>query len=205
MAVGNGYMQYSLQLVAVREVLASIYMNPGYPDDFFTGYVEDVGPRHFLIADATPWGHLEGWRVLRTGAALQIVVDEEYERRLDGLIEHYGEKHMRFFTQPLGEEDLLYRVLDKCRREKRVISLMVGEDVIVGRVSEVNELRTRLNAMSFFGADAGVEQVSLREIDMVCIDTQEERMYETLERMKGGTQLRLLREDGQSDGAPDDV
>ena len=53
-----------------------------------------------------------------------------------------------------------------------------------------------------FGTDAGVEQLTLREIDMVCIATQEEQMYETLERMMGGAQLRILREDGPEDRGP---
>ena len=74
MAAGNGYIQYLLHLVAAQGALASVYMDPNDPDGFFSGYVECVGPRHFLMADVTPWGRLEGWRVLRTGEAVHLVI-----------------------------------------------------------------------------------------------------------------------------------
>lgn len=203
MAAGNGYIQYLLHLVAAQGALASVYMDPNDPDGFFSGYVECVGPRHFLMADVTPWGRLEGWRVLRTGEAVQLLLGEEYEQRLGLLLSYYGQTHTPFLPpQTQDEDDVLYRVLEKCRQEKRVISLVVGDDMITGRVGEVNELRLKIDAMSFFGTDAGVEQLTLREIDMVCIATQEEQMYETLERMMGGAQLRILREDGPEDRGP---
>ena len=203
MAAGNGYIQYLLHLVAAQGALASVYMDPNDPDGFFSGYVECVGPRHFLMADVTPWGRLEGWRVLRTGEAVQLLLGEEYEQRLGRLLSHSGQTHTPFLPpQTQDEDDVLYRVLEKCRQEKRVISLVVGDDMITGRVGEVNELRLKIDAMSFFGTDAGVEQLTLREIDMVCIATQEEQMYETLERMMGGAQLRILREDGPEDRGP---
>lgn len=205
MAAGNGYIQYSLHLIAAQDELASVYADPAHPEEFFTGYVECVGARYFLMADVTPWGHIEGWRVLKTSAAQQILLGDEYEQRLALLMMHYGETHKPFFAQPPREEDVLYAVLRQCQQERRVVSLMVGEDMITGRVSEVNELRLKLDAMSFFGADAGVEQLKLREIDMVCIGTQEEQMYETLERMMDSAQLRILRRDGSPNGDPENT
>lgn len=206
MAAGNGYIQYLLHLVAAQGALASIYADSAHPEEFFTGYVECVGARHFLMADVTPWGRMDGWRVLKTAAAQQILLGDEYEQRLGLLMMHYGETHKPLFAQPPREEDdVLYAVLEQCRQEGRVVSLMVGEDMITGRVSEVNELRLKLDAMSFFGTDAGVEQLTLREIDMVCIGTQEEQMYETLEHMMGGAQLRILREDGSPDDEPENT
>ena len=121
--------------------------------------------------------------------------DREYEARLQILMMHYGEKHEALFAvPPSDEEDILFAVLEKCRRENRVISLVVGDDMITGRVTEVNQLRLKLAALSFLGADAGMEQLTLREIDMVSIDSQEERMYETLEQLSGVPKLRVLRE-----------
>ena len=200
MAAGNGYMQYLLSIVASQGAIVSVYMDPNHPDDFFSGFLEHVGPRHFLMADITPWGRMDGWRVLRTTSALQMLLGEDFEQRLSLLLAHYGEKHTPFFDAPLREEDdILYRVLEKCCAEKRVISLVVGEDMITGRVSEVNELRMKIDALSFFGENAGVEQLTLREIDMVCIGTGEEEMYETLERISGGAQLRVLRQESPED------
>lgn len=197
MAAGNGYMQYLLALVASQGAIVSVYMDPNDPEGFFSGFLEGVGPRHFLMADVTPWGRLEGWRVLRTTSAIQMLLGEDYEQRLSLLLAHHGDVHTPFFEAPLSDEDdILYRVLEKCRKEDRLISIVVGEDMITGRVSEVNELRMKMNALSFFGADAGVEQLTLREIDMVCIGTAEEKMYETLERMSSGAQLRILRREG---------
>jgi hypothetical protein len=195
MASGNGYIQYLLHLVAAQGALASIYTDPGDPDGFFAGFLESVGPRHFLMAEVTPWGRLDGWRVRRTQDAFQILLGEEYEARLQILMKHYGEKHEALFAvPPPDEEDILFAVLEKCRRENRVISLVVGDDMITGRVTEVNQLRLKLAALSFLGADAGMEQLTLREIDMVSIDSQEERMYETLEQLSGVPKLRVLRE-----------
>lgn len=203
MASGNGYIQYLLHLVAAQGALVSVYTEPDDPDGFFSGYLECVDPRHFLMAEVTPWGRLDGWRVMRTQDAFQILAGEDFEERLSLLLAHYRQQHVTFFDAPLEEEeDILYRVLDKCRQEGRVISLVVGEDMVTGRIREVNELRVRLSTMSFFGMDAGEEVLTLREVEMVSIDSQEERMYETLERMAGGPQLRILREDEPNGEGP---
>lgn len=198
MAAGNGYIQYLLRLVAAQGQLASIYTDSGDPDGFFAGFLECVGPRHFLMAEVTPWGRLDGWRVRRTQDAFQLLAGEDYEERLSVLLAHYREQHVTFFEHPLAEDaDILFSVLTKCAREGCVVSLVVGDDMITGRVKEVNELRVTLRAMGFFGADAGEEVITLRDVEMASIASQEEIMYETLERIGQGPELRVLCERGQ--------
>ena len=58
-----------------------------------------------------------------------------------------------------------------------------GDDMITGRVMEANGLRLKLRLMDFFGREAEEETITLREIEILEIATQEEKMYAVLEDM----------------------
>ena len=55
--------------------------------------------------------------------------------------------------------------------------------MITGRVTDLNDLRVTLRLMDFFGRPAEEETIPLRDVEVLSIDTEEERMYELLERL----------------------
>ena len=182
--MNNGYTLYILRLIAAQGALASVYTDPRDPEGFCAGFVECVSARHLLMAEVTPWGKLDGWRLRRTTDVFQVLSGEEYEQRLAMLLSHYRQQHVTFFESPLQEEDdILQKALENCRAKRRVVSVLIGEEMLTGRVSDINDLRVTLRLMDFFGRLSEEETVPLRDIEVLSIDTEEERMYELLERL----------------------
>jgi len=185
MAIPNGYMVYLLRILAAQGALASIYTDPNDPDGFCAGFVEAVDGQHVLMCDLTPWGQIDGWRVRRNSDVIQVLSGEEYEQRLGMLMAHHREHHRPFFTDyPQEDTSLLLSVLLECRARNEIVSVIIGNEMITGRVVEANGLRVKIRLFDFFGREAEEETVTLREIEILEIDTQEEKMYAILEDME---------------------
>ena len=177
MAVPNGYMVYLLRILAAQGALASIYTDPNDPDGFCAGFVEAVDQKHVLMCDLTPWGQIDGWRVRRNSDVIQVLSGEEYEQRLGMLMAHHKQYHKAFFTDyPKEDTSLMLSVLLECRERNEIVSIIIGNEMITGRVAEANGLRVKIRLLDFFGREAEEETVTLREIEILEIDTQEEKM-----------------------------
>ena len=197
MAVPNGYMVYLLRILAAQGALASIYTDPNDPDGFCAGCVEAVDNKHVLMCDLTPWGQIDGWRVRRNSDVIQVLSGEEYEQRLGMLMAHHKEHHRPFFTDyPQEDTSLLLSVLLECRERNEIVSVIIGNEMITGRVMEANGLRVKIRLFDFFGREAEEETVTLREIEILEIDTQEEKMYAILEEMER-QRMQLLPPEGE--------
>ena len=185
MAMPNGYIVYLLRILAAQGALASVYTDPNDPEGFCAGFVEAVDGMHVLMCDLTPWGQIDGWRVRRNSDVLSILSGEEYEARLAMLLAHHKQYHRQFFTEaPAEDTDLLLSVLLACKEKHQIVSVILGNEMITGYVLEANGLRTKIQLLDFFGRAAEVERVTLREIDILQIDTQEEKMYAVLEELE---------------------
>ena len=185
MAVPNGDMIYLLRILAAQGALASIYTDPNDPDGFCAGFVEAVDSKHVLMCDLTPWGQIDGWRLRRNSDVIQVLSGEEYEQRLAMLLTHHKQRHKPFFTDyPAEDTDLLLSVLLECRDRDEIVSVIIGNEMITGRVVEANGLRVKIRLLDFFGRKAEEETITLREIEILEIDTQEEKMYAVLEEME---------------------
>ena len=196
---GSRYSAYVLRILAAQGALASVYTDPEDPEGFAAGFVEAVDAEHVLMLDLTPWGQIEGWRVRRNADVLQVLYGEEYEQRLGMLLAWNHEKRRSFFTEPPAEDtDLLLSVLLACREKNSIVSVIEGDDMITGRVTEANGLRMKLRLLDFFGREAEEETINLRDIEILEIDTQEEKMYASLEDMER-MRMTLLPDEKKSD------
>lgn len=196
----NGYMVYLLRILAAQGALASIYTDPNDPDGFCAGFVEAVDANHVLMCDLTPWGQIEGWRVRRNSDVIQVLSGEEYEQRLAMLMAYHKERHRSFFVDyPAEDTDLLLSVLLECRARRSIVSVIIGSEMITGRVLEANGLRAKFRLLDFFGREAEEETVTLREIEILEIDTPEEKMYGILEQMDAQRMTLLQPQDKQDE------
>ena len=194
--MNNGYMIYLLRILAAQGALASLYTDPNDPEGFSAGFVEAVDGAHVLSCDLTPWGQIDGWRVRRNCDVLQVLAGEEYEQRLGMLMAYHNQRHRCFFTEePAEDTDLLLSVLLACKAKEQIVSIIIGPEMITGRELEANGLRVKLRLIDFFGRAAEEETITLREIEILEIDTQEEKMYAALEEMERQRMTLLPTED----------
>ncbi len=188
----NGYMKYALRQVKEEHLLSSFFCDPRYPEDFCVGYVENVDNTHYLTCELTPWGVLDGWRVRRNRDLFYLECDGDYERRMTLLMNHHQQVHMPLLDRELGEqEELMLEVMRFCMEQNRYVSIFRGEEMMTGKVREVNSLRVLIESRNFLGDEVRRESLPLGEIDVLCVGTQEEEMYGILEEIDA-RQLRLL-------------
>lgn len=183
----NRYSYYQLRVACQQHMMASLYVEPDDPDAFNAGYVEAATPRHVLLWNVTPWGQPDGWILRRTEDVLQVFMGDDYEVRLQMLMEMQGFAYAPLLEPaPAPEADLLSAVLQWAVDHKAVVSVMNDDDTFTGRVTYLDDLRIKMEVFDFFGTPEGEKQFPLRDMLMVAVGTSEEVMYEKLnaERLK---------------------
>ncbi|MCL1963788.1 MAG: hypothetical protein FWF69_01850 [Firmicutes bacterium] len=181
------YSYYQLRIACQQHMVASLYTEPDDPDAFSAGYVEAVTQRHTLLWSVTPWGQPDGWLLRRTEDVLQVFMGDDFEIRLQMLLEMDGVSHTPLLSPSPGpEEDLLRCVLQLAQARGELVSVMTAEDTFTGMISYLDDLRATMEVLDFFGAKDGQRQFPLREMQVVTLGTQEEVMYKRLhaERLK---------------------
>jgi hypothetical protein len=77
---------------------------------------------------------------------------------------------------------LLRCVLQLAAERQQIISLITAEETYTGTLTQVDDLRASMTTLDFFGEPEGTRSFPLREVQIVTLDTQEEKMYERLNR-----------------------
>lgn len=179
----NGYIYYQLRSLCQRQALASLYCEPQDPDAFVFGIVEQVTPRHFLVATITPWGRLDGWWVRRTADVFQVLHGEEYEQRLAFLMDFHGQHHQPLLASaPAEDADLLHAVLSHAVAGRQIVTIMTAEDSFPAVAQQVDSLRLTYRALDLFGLPMEEGTLPLRDIEALSIGTEEEQMYRLLQQ-----------------------
>lgn len=179
--MANKYSIFQLRMACQQHIIASLYTDPNDPDTFCAGYVEAVTTRHVLLWSVNAWGQSDGWCLQRTEDVLQVYMGDDYEVRLQMLLEIGGVHFAPLLTPPHSpEDDLLHRMLRHAMDSGELVSVMTGDDTITGHISYVDDLRATMDALDFFGAPDGQRQMPLREMQVVTLGTQEERMFQRL-------------------------
>ncbi|MCL1796022.1 MAG: hypothetical protein FWG37_03925 [Clostridia bacterium] len=187
--MANKYSFYQLRMACQQHVLASLYYEADDPDAFHAGYVEAVTLKHTLLWCVTPWGQPDGWCLRRTEDIQQVFMGDDFEVRLQMLLEMDGVQHGQYLENtPPPDDDLLRHTLSRAHSKGDLVSVVMEDDVYTGAVLQLDDLRLSLSMLDFFGAAEGVRQFPLREIIALTIDTQEEKMYIRLR----DTRLKLL-------------
>jgi len=176
--MASKYSYYQLRMACQQHVLASLYYEVDDPDAFHAGYVEAVTLKHTLLWCVTPWGQPDGWCLRRTEDIQQVFMGDDFEVRLQMLLEMDGAEHSHFLRSPPSpDDDLLRRTLSQAQSTGELVSIVMEEDAYTGVVLQLDDLRLSVSALDFFGAPEGTRQFPLREIIAITMDTQEERMY----------------------------
>lgn len=179
--MSNRYSFYQLHMACQQHLLASLYTEQEDPDAFNAGYVEAVTPRHVLLWSVTPWGQHDGWLLRRTEDILQVYMGDDYEIRLQLLVDIEGETYAPLLDPPpVQGEDLLRRVLLLAQKRGEIISLMTGDDTYTGTVVHVDDLRVTLDLLDFFAEPDARMQFALRDVLLIDYDTSEEKMFRKL-------------------------
>jgi len=175
------YSFYQLRVAMQQHMIISLYTEPDDPEAFISGIVEAITKRHVLLWTLTPWGQPDGWCVRRTEDVMQVYIGDDTEIRLQMLLDIEGAPHIPLLPEKIdGEEDILRHVLQWAVGAGEIISIVTEEDMYTGTAANVNDLHISMELLGFFGKPEGNRQFPIRDIQMVMIDTQEEKMFKRL-------------------------
>ena len=181
MATSNdGFSAYQLKMFRDLGVLTSLFIDPQNPDDFIAGFVEAVNTRQVMLRSVSPFGKFDGFIVSRLSDIDLIMGEDDYSLRLSRLLRARGEEPAD--TIEVDEnEDLIHAVCRKGIKDDQVITLWLQDDIEhVGRVIHLDDMRVTIGELDYFGRDPRPLTLTLREITMASIDSEDDHIYQLL-------------------------
>ena len=190
---------YQMRIAHEHNMIASLYTDLNDPDAFCSGYIECVTSKHVLFAALTPWGYRDGWLLWRVGDVQQVFTGDEYEARLEILVNLREVKHTPLFSEAVPPNaDLLRMFLRRALNENLTISILTADETYTGKPRALDDLRVSIDAYDFFGVkEAEMTQIPLRDIEQVMLGTEEEKMFDMLHSANDAAQQAQRHSDGE--------
>ncbi|MDO4547059.1 MAG: hypothetical protein Q4D04_03075 [Clostridia bacterium] len=180
MSSAGGYIVYQLKELMRENLIALIYTDPDNPDDFIAGYIRNVNARTLLLASITPFGQPDGFYAIRISTVLDVLYDNVYAERLALLMELSGTSARNMSIRE--DQDALEALLSMCAENGRAVTVWTATECYSGYVAHVNDLFLELEPVDFMGRRCIAMTFRLIDLDMVSVFSDEEVMYERLDR-----------------------
>jgi len=175
----GGYVGYLLSQLRGSGELVSVFLDSQNPDTFTTGFVRAVNPRQVLLRCVTPWGLLDGFMALRNADIIQAMYGEDFEKRMALLLKLRGQSPG---NEPEFDQNADYftQLLEIGLKTGCVVTVWDEQTSLTGRIIALDDLRVTMEALDFFGGQAGEANVKLRDILLVSLGSEEEEVYRLL-------------------------
>ena len=172
---------YRLRQLMSENVIASLFTDSENPDDFIAGYVRRVSPLEAVVESISPYGLHDGCYIMRNACVNEAVCDIVYAERLELLMKLNPSPP---FGMPMPGEDVDYLrfSLDWAKENQRVVTVWTHTDSYIGFVERADDLRATIGVLDFMGRDPVPMQILMKDIELISLGSEEERMYETLFR-----------------------
>lgn len=176
----DGFYIYQLRMFKELGVLTSLFIDPQNPDDFVVGFVEAVNNRQVMLRSVSPFGKFDGFIVTRLSDIDLIMGEDDYSLRLSRLLRARGEEPAD--TIEIEEnEDLIHAVCKKGMKEDQVVTLWLQDNAEhVGRVTHLDDMRVTIGELDYFGRDPRLLTLTLREVTMASIGSEDDNIYQLL-------------------------
>lgn len=174
-----GLTAYQLRALMNEGVIASIFTDDENPDDFIAGYIRMVSTRETMVESVSPYGLHDGWYVIRNTCINELAYDALYSDRLE-LLMKLNPSPKLIMGMPDSEEDYTRHALTWAKEHGRVVTVWTHSDSLIGFVSSADDLRVTIDVLDFMGRNPVPATVNTRDIELLSVGSEEERMYESL-------------------------
>ena len=174
-----GYIGYQLKMLMNERAITSVFSDPENPDDFIAGYVHMVSAKQCILESVTPYGHYDGFFVMRNNCINEVLHDPVYAERLEIMLK-LNRSQPGILPMPEPEEDYMHHVLLWAKEHHRVVTVWTRDDAYTGFVELADDLRLTVGVLDFMGKNPMPVQLALRDIELTSVGAEEERMYEQL-------------------------
>ena len=176
----DGFYLYQLRLFKEMGVLTSLFIDPQNPEDFIAGFIEAANSRQVMLRSVSPFGKYDGFIVTRLSDIDLIMGEDDYSIRLSRLLRARGEQPTD--TIEIEEnEDLIHAVCRKGVKDDAVVTVWLQDNAEhVGRVLQLDDMRVTIGELDYFGRDPRPLTLTLREITMASIGSEDDNIYQLL-------------------------
>lgn len=174
-----GYIGYQLRALMNDRVIASVFSDPENPDDFIAGYLRTVNSKQCIIEAVTPYGRYDGFFVVKNACVNEALHDAVYAERLEILL-RLNRSEPGVLPMPGPEDDYMRHVLHWAKEHHRVVTVWTRDDAFTGFVDVVDDLRLTIGLLDFMGKNPMPMQFAMRDLELMSVGAEEERMYEQL-------------------------
>lgn len=174
-----GYIGYQLRALMNDRVLASVFSDPENPDDFIAGYLRMVSAKQCIIEAVTPYGRYDGFFVVKNACVNEALHDAVYAQRLEILL-RLNRSEPGVLPLPEQDDDYMRHVLVWAKEHHRVVTVWTRDDAYTGFVEMADDLRLTVGVLDFMGKNPMPVQFALRDLELLSVGAEEERMYEQL-------------------------
>lgn len=174
-----GYIGYQLRAIMNEGVIASVFSDPENPDDFIAGYLRMVNARQTIIEAVSPYGRFDGFFAIKNSCINEALYDAVYAQRLEILL-RINNAQPGVLPMPEPEDDYMRHMLVWAKEHQRVVTVWTHEDAYTGVVEMVDDLRLTVGVLDFMGKNPVPVQFALRDLELMSVGSEEERMYEQL-------------------------
>ena len=174
-----GYIGYQLKALMNDRAITSVFSDPENPDDFIAGYVHMVSAKQCILESVTPYGRYDGFFVMRNNCINEVLHDPVYAERLEIMLK-LNRSQPGVLPMPEPEEDYMRHVLVWAKEHHRVVTVWTRDEAYTGFVEIADDLRLTVGVLDFMGKNPMPVQLALRDIELMSVGAEEERMYEQL-------------------------
>ena len=177
--MNDGFYHYLLKEYKDANVLTSLFVDPDNPDDFIAGFVEHINPRQVVLSAVSPVGRYDGIIGIRMTEIITVLGEDEYSQRLRRLLILRGEAPTESMDVEDGE-DLFHAMCRHAMENRRVITVWSGESEYVGYITSLDDMRLTMDALDFFGQDPASVNVTLRDVTMASLGSEDDEIFRIL-------------------------
>ncbi len=172
---------YRLKQLKERNVVVSLFIDPDNTESFMACYIRAVNDRQVLVEQIDPWGRYDGWMTMKLDQILMILSDDEYEIRLQELLQirRCQPQPSLQITNPLN---LFAPLLESAARHRSALTLWSAQEALTGYVLRYDDLYVEMLPLSFMGECLSAKTLKMNELQMASLDSDEEKMYDLLNK-----------------------
>lgn len=175
----DGYTVYQLREYSREKVITSLFTDPENPDDFIAGYVRVAGDRQCLVESVSPYGWFDGWYAVRNSCVNEVAYDALYAQRLELLLKMNRAVNC-ILPEPAPDDDIILHTLTWAQEHSRVVTVWTHTEAFTGFVEQADDLYVTIGVLDFLGKNPMPARLSLRNIELMSVGAEEERMFEQL-------------------------
>ena len=165
-------MEKMLKLSLQEKKVTSFYNDKEDTGQAFTGYLGAYDDANILIYHISPRGLYDGYILLERDSVFQLDFYGKYEKKIEYLYDSKKQQHQNVV---ITEDGVLNSLLQFAQQNRYLVYIGLQDSSVTGLIKEFDEENICLEVYTNYGEADGISTVSVEEVMMVVVDSDDEQ------------------------------